>query len=187
MEAFVCHTPNRLTDPLCRDALERGGRALRRAFDAGDDLEARQEMCFVSLVGGLALANARLGAVHGFAAPLGGMFAAPHGALCAALLAPVMKVNMAAMRRSRSDHPSLARYTEVARRLTGRADVQPEDGTMWVEALCRHMRIPSLRSFGVTEADFPAIAQKAAAASSMKGNPVALSDADREQILRLAI
>jgi alcohol dehydrogenase class IV len=186
MEAFVCQAPNPLTDPLCRDALERGARALRRVYDAGDDLEARREMSHVSLVGGLALANARLGAVHGFAAPLGGMFAAPHGALCAALLAPVMKVNIAALRRGQSD-PGLARYTEVARRLTGRADVQPEDGTMWVEALCRHMQIPSLRAFGVTEADFPSVSQKAAAASSMKGNPIVLSDGERDQILRLAI
>jgi alcohol dehydrogenase class IV len=187
MEAFVCHTPNPLTDPLCRDALERGARALRRVYDAGDDLEARREMSYVSLVGGLALANARLGAVHGFAAPLGGMFTASHGALCAALLAPVMKVNIAALRRNRSDHPGLARYAEVARRLTGRADVQPEDGTMWIEALCRHMQIPSLRAFGVTEADFPSVSQKAAAASSMKGNPIVLSDDERDQILRLAI
>lgn len=187
MEAYVSVSPNVLTDPLCREALSRAAEALPRACAAGDDLEARREMSYVSLVGGLALANAKLGAVHGFAAPLGGMFDAPHGALCAALLAPVMKVNIAAMRRRQPRHPSLARYADVARQLTGRPEARAEDGAAWAEALCRRIGVRPLRAFGVTEADFTTAAEKAAAASSMKGNPIELTMDERLEILRLAL
>jgi alcohol dehydrogenase class IV len=187
MEAFVSHAPNALTDPLCRDALTRAARALPRACAAGDDIEARTDMSFVSLVGGMALANAKLGAVHGFAAPLGGMFEAAHGALCAALLAPVMHVNVDALRRRAPAHPSLARYDEVARLLTGRADARADDGIAWVEALGARIHVKPLRAYGVAESDFPTASEKAAAASSMKGNPIPLEPGEREEILRRAL
>jgi alcohol dehydrogenase class IV len=187
MEAFVCHTPNPLTDPLCRESLARAARALPRAYAAGGDLKARRDMCYVSLVGGLALANARLGAVHGFAAPLGGMFEAPHGALCAALLAPVMRVNIDVLRERAPEHPSLVRYGEVARLLTGRADANAEDGADWVAALCATMKVAPLSAYGVDEPSLPVVSEKAAAASSMKGNPLALTEAERERVLRLAL
>jgi alcohol dehydrogenase class IV len=187
LEAFVCAAPNALTDPLCRDALARAARALPAAYRSGRDLAARREMSYVSVVGGLALANAKLGAVHGFAAPLGGMFDAPHGALCAALLAPVMAVNIAVLRRRAPRHPSLARYDEVARHLTGRADARAEDGVAWVDELCRAMSVRPLRAFGVSESDFAVASEKAAAASSMKGNPIVLADDERLEILQRAL
>jgi alcohol dehydrogenase class IV len=187
LEAFVCHAPNPLADPLCREAIARAARALPRAYRAGDDLEARREMSWVSVVGGLALANARLGAVHGFAAPLGGSFDAPHGALCAALLAPVMRVNVEVLRQREPGHPSLLRYAEVARLLTGRHSAEPEHGATFVEEMCREMNVRPLRSFGVQERDFPALSEKAAAASSMKGNPIVLTAAERERVLALAL
>jgi alcohol dehydrogenase class IV len=186
MEAFVGNAPNPLTDPLCRDALARAARALPRAHAQGADLAARREMSFVSVVGGLALANALLGAVHGFAAPLGGMFDAAHGALCAALLAPVMAVNIAALRRREPAHPSLARYADVARLLTGRMDAHAEDGAEWVEQLCRSLGVRPLRAFGVSESDFDPASTKAAIASSMKGNPIVLTADERLEILRRA-
>jgi alcohol dehydrogenase class IV len=187
MEAFVCQAPNALADPLCRESLARAAQALPRAYADGGDLTARRDMCYVSLVGGLALANARLGAVHGFAAPLGGMFDAPHGALCAALLAPVMRVNIAVLRERAPAHPSLDRYQEVARLLTGRAGARAEEGADWVAALCETMRVAPLRTYGVGEPDLPAVSEKAAAASSMKGNPIPLTAAERERILRAAL
>ena len=187
LEAFVCHSPNALTDPLCGEAMEIAAQALPRAHAAGDDVEARRGMSYVSLVGGLALANARLGAVHGFAAPLGGMFDAPHGALCAALLAPVMRVNVAALRERAPAHPSLERYAEVARLLSGRSGARPEEGADWVETLCRHLRVRPLRDYGVSEADFEIVSAKAAEASSMKGNPIPLTPGEREEILALAL
>ncbi|NQU43994.1 iron-containing alcohol dehydrogenase, partial [bacterium] len=78
LEVFVCNQPNPLTDAVCREGLGRAARSLRRACERGD-AAAREDMALASLFGGLALANAKLGAVHGFAGPVGGMFPAPHG------------------------------------------------------------------------------------------------------------
>jgi alcohol dehydrogenase class IV len=99
LECFVSHASSPLTDPLCRDGIVRAGRSLRRAVDDGADLPARSDMALAALFSGMALANARLGAVHGFAAPLGAMLGAAHGEICAALLPHVMEANIAALRR----------------------------------------------------------------------------------------
>jgi alcohol dehydrogenase class IV len=161
--------------------------ALRRAWRDGHDLAARTDMAFASLLGGLALANAGLGAVHGFAAPLGGMFDAPHGALCAALLPHAMRINIEALRGSPSHTEGLLRYTAVARTLTGRSDATPEDGAAWVECLCRDLEIRPLGAYGVQPADVPALADKAARASSMKANPITLTRGQLEELLTRAI
>ena len=84
IEPFVSPQANPLTDGLAREGMRRAARALLRAVRDGADIEARTDMCVASLCGGLSLANAKLGAVHGFAAPLGGMFPIPHGVACAA-------------------------------------------------------------------------------------------------------
>ncbi len=177
LEAFISKKANPMTDGFCREGLPRAVRSLRRVFENGDDLAARGEMAAASLFGGLALANAGLGAVHGFAGPLGGMFRAPHGMVCAALLPHVMKVNLAAME-------NLSRVEEFARMVGG---VSAEDGIDWLEHLCRDLQVPPLSSLGVTEADFPAIVEKSKNASSMKGNPVELTEAELTQILRAAL
>jgi len=169
IEPFVSTKANPMTDALCREGLRRVARSLRRAYEQGDDLAAREDMALASLFGGLALANAGLGAVHGLAAPIGGMFPhAPHGAVCAALLAPVMEVN--AQRAPYRD-----RFEEVRQRVGD------------VRELVRALNIPGLRAYGVTESDFPAIITKATAASSMKTNPVALSPDELRQILSSAL
>jgi alcohol dehydrogenase class IV len=140
-------------------------------------------MAFASLLGGLALANAGLGAVHGFAAPLGGMFDAPHGALCAALLPHAMRANIAALAGSER----LLRYAAAARILTGRADATPGDGAAWVERLCRDLEIPPLRVYGVRHSDVAALVDRAAHASSMRANPAVLTRAQLEELLTNAI
>ncbi|NUN93775.1 MAG: iron-containing alcohol dehydrogenase, partial [Verrucomicrobiae bacterium] len=141
---------------------------LRRAFRDGADATARKEMALAALFGGIALAHSGLGAVHGFAAAIGGMFSAPHGAVCAALLAPTIRANLAALRAENPSSPTLARYGEIARILTGRS-------ADWLDALAVDLEIPALSAWGVAAEDFAEIARKAAASSSMKGNPVALS------------
>ena len=98
LEPFVSPFGSPLTDAFAREGLRRASVALRRAFHDGADADARADMCVVSLCGGLSLANAKLGAVHGFAAPLGGMFPVPHGVACARLLAPVAEANVRALR-----------------------------------------------------------------------------------------
>jgi alcohol dehydrogenase class IV len=144
-------------------------------------------MALASLLGGLALANAGLGAVHGIAAPLCGMFPAPHGAACAALLPHVMAANIRALRARQPDHPALSRYVELARLLTGRPDATADDGVAWVAALCRDLGVRSLAAYGVASADFPALAAKAMQASSMKANPIALTEEELRAILEEAL
>lgn len=186
IEPFVTRKANPLTDALCREAIPRAARALPRAYADGSDTAARNEMALASLFGGLALANAGLGAVHGFAGPLGGMLAAPHGAICAALLPHVMAANIAILAERQPDSPVLARYAEIARLLTGRSDAAPADGVAWVTDLVAALDIPPLSRYGLTEADFPALIDASARASSMQGNPVELTGDQMAAILHRA-
>ena len=175
IEPMVSIRMNPLTDSICMEGLRRVARGLRRAWRDGADRGARRDMSLASLFGGLALANAGLGAVHGFAGPLGGTWKAPHGSLCAALLPHCMAANLAAMRAREPHHPALERYAVIARILTGRGDASAEDGIAWVRELCAELNVPPLRAWGITEADLPGVVQKAARASSMKANPLPLT------------
>jgi alcohol dehydrogenase class IV len=186
IEPFVSCRANPLTDGLCREGLARAARSLRRACEQPDDLSAREDMALASLFSGLALANAGLGVVHGFAAPIGGMFSAPHGAVCAALLPHAMEVNLRALRGRQPQSGALARYAEVARLLTGRANATGDDGVSWIHALCADMKIPSLRSYGIVPSDVPALCDKGSHSSSMKGNPLALTVGEMQEILSRA-
>ncbi|HUE23222.1 MAG TPA: iron-containing alcohol dehydrogenase [Bryobacteraceae bacterium] len=189
IEPYVSCRANPITDLYCVEGMRLAAGALRRAWRDGHDLAARTDMAFASLLGGLALANAGLGAVHGFAAPLGGMFDAPHGALCAALLPHAMRVNIAALRappHNASHAESLLRYA-AARTLTGRSGATPEEGAAWVECLCRDLEIRPLGAYGVRPADVPALADAAARASSMKANPIVLTRGQLEELLTRAI
>jgi len=186
IEPYVSNSANPLTDSLCREGTGRAARSLRRAYEAGDPA-AREEMSLASLFGGLALANAKLGAVHGFAGPLGGLFPAPHGTICARLLPLVMEANVRALQSRAPTSPTLRRYDEVARILTGKADATAADGVAWVQDLCAALAVPPLSRFGVTEADFPLVVAQAQKASSMKGNPLPLTDEELTEILRQAI
>lgn len=185
IEPFVSRRANPLTDGFCREAIPRAARSLHRAFSHGGDASARAEMALASLCGGLALANAGLGAVHGFAAPIGGMFPAPHGAVCAALLPEVMEVNICVARASASA-AIMARFDEVARLLTGRPTATADEGVAWVRELRAALEIPRLSSFGIRQEHHAAIAGKALASSSMKGNPVPLELAQLVAVLEAA-
>ena len=182
IEPYVGIRANPMTDALCVEGIRRAARALPRVCAHGADREARSEMAWASLAGGMALANAGLGAVHGFAAPIGGMWPAPHGAVCAALLPLVLEVNVRAVRERAPER--LARFDEVARLLTGRPHAVAADAVAWIEALVRELQIPPLRAYGVTEADIPLLVQKAEKASSTKGNPVVLT---REELTEIAM
>ena len=140
-----------------------------------------------SLLGGLALANAKLGAVHGFAGPIGGMFDAPHGAICAVLLPPVMHANIQALRQRDPHGEALRRYDEIARILTGDSRVRADDGSAWVSDLSAALNIPPLSTYGITENDLPEIVEKAAVSSSMQGNPINLTHDEMQTILESAL
>jgi alcohol dehydrogenase class IV len=187
LEPFVSVQNNPLTDALALEGMRRGATALPRAFRDGSDLAAREDMALCSLFGGLALANAKLGAVHGFAAPLGGQFTAPHGAVCARLLPLVVQANVAALRARAPQSPLLQRFEQVARVLTARANARIEDGVAFLDDLARELAVPGLASYGMTGADIATVVAKAAVASSMKGNPIALTTDELSEILRQAL
>jgi alcohol dehydrogenase class IV len=186
LEPFVSVKSNPLTDSICRDGLKRAARSLRRAFEDVNDTTARENMAIVSLWGGLALANSKLGAVHGFAGPMGAMFPAPHGIICACLLPFVMEANVRALQRDLSQR-FLLRYDEVAQILTGRSDARAEDGIVWMHDFCDTLDVPSLSNFGITEDYFPELVARSKKASSMKGNPVNLTDEELMGILKKAV
>jgi alcohol dehydrogenase class IV len=192
IEPFVSVRANPLTDGFAREGIRRSAAALRRAYTAARMGVAvapadREALALASLLGGLCLANAGLGAVHGFAAPLGGMFDAPHGAVCAALLGPVARVNVAALRARAPDGEALGRYREVAALLTGEASAEIEDGLAWIASLRRALEIPGLSRYGMRRADVPRLVEKARAASSTKGNPLPLTDAELAEIAEEAL
>lgn len=183
LEAYVCNSPNPITDALCCEGMQRAAGALWRAYRNGSDGQARDDMALASLLGGMVLANARLGAVHGLAGPLGGMFPAPHGMICACLLPLVMETNVRALTQRAPASPTLARFLKAARILTGDPTAGVDDGLAWVYALCTDLAIPSLSRLGLKQHDIPQIVAQARIASSMKGNPIELTDEELSDIL----
>ena len=184
LEAFVSRGANPLTDGVCREGLARAGRGLQRACEDGTDRDARADMSVASLCSGLALANAKLGAVHGIAGPFGGRFKAPHGAVCGRLLPFVTAANIAALRALEA--PALDRYAEAARLVTGTPSATAADVLPWLEGLCARLKVPGLASFGYSEADAEAIIPAALRSSSMRGNPVDLTAEELRAVLNRA-
>jgi alcohol dehydrogenase class IV len=183
IEPFTSIRANPVVDGFCREGIRRAARALQPAVRDGSDLQAREEMTMASLLGGLSLANAGLGVVHGFAAPIGGAFRAPHGAICAALLPHAMKVNVAALRRRLPHSHALGRYDEIGRIVTGLPDAGAEYGMAWVAALVAELKIPRLGAYGIGPDAVPGLVARAQAASSTRGNPIPLSEAELTEIL----
>ena len=187
IEPFVTIKSNPMTDAICREGMRHAARSLRRAFENGADKEAREGMSLASLFGGMALANSALGAVHGFAGPLGGMLHAPHGALCARFLPLVMEANLKALEAREPGHPAIARYTEIAQILTGDKNFTASDGVGWMSYLVRAMEIPTLSEYGMTRERFPEAVEKTMKANSFKGNPIALNEDELRGILERAM
>jgi alcohol dehydrogenase class IV len=183
LEPLVSAYANPVTDGLAREGLRRAGRALRRAYADGSDVEARTDMALCSLLGGMALANAKLGAVHGIAGVVGGMIAIPHGGACAALLVPVVDANVRALR---TGDAALDRYADAARLLTGRPDSTVEEGIAWLRETVAQLGVPGLDAYGLPAQRADEIVAKAAASSSMRGNPVPLSPAELHAVLAAA-
>ncbi|KAJ8602622.1 hypothetical protein CTAYLR_010200 [Chrysophaeum taylorii] len=202
LEPFVSCMATPMVDAIAREGMVRAARSLRAAVANGADEAAREDLSLASLFGGFALANAKLGAVHGFAGVLGGAYDAPHGALCAALLAPVFRANVAKLQQQLDDDDDkgalLDRFVEVSRLLTGSNTATPADGAVWLEALVEDLDVPGLRVLCAArgggggeniddDQTLAAIVSATAQASSTKGNPVHLDHADLESILRAAL
>jgi len=186
IEPFLSRKANPVTDALARDGIVRSARSLRRARrDGMVNPSVREDLAIASLFGGLCLANAGLGAVHGFAAALGARLGAPHGAVCAAVLAPAIKVNLRAARRVR-DRSAVTRFADLAVLLTGNPTARPEAAAGWLTELTTALQIPGLRTYGLTDADTAEVVAAAQRASSMKGNPIELTDDEVAEILARA-
>jgi alcohol dehydrogenase class IV len=187
IEPYVSCRANPMTDALCVEGIRRAARSLRTACAESRNTGARTDMAVASLFGGLALANAGLGAVHGFAGPIGGQFPAPHGAVCAALLPHVMQANLHALRERQPAAETLRRYEEVARLVTGSATATAEAGVEWVSKLVADLGIPSLGHYGLKQEHVAELVGKAANASSMKANPLPLTPDELSEILQRAL
>ncbi|HEY3289196.1 MAG TPA: iron-containing alcohol dehydrogenase [Anaerolineae bacterium] len=187
IEPFVSIKANPITDSFCREGMRRAARSLQRTYEHGDDRTAREDMACASLFGGLALANSGLGAVHGFAGPIGGLFPIPHGAVCACLLPIVMEVNLHALRERQPDSHILQKYDEIAQILTANPNATSQDGVNWVQELCSALRIQPLRAFGIDDKSVPELIEKSAVASSMQANPLKLTYDELREILMRAL
>jgi alcohol dehydrogenase class IV len=187
IEPFVSIKANPMTDAVCREGIRQAARCLRRAYENGSDVEARQGMSLAALCGGMALANAGLGAVHGFAGPLGGTLHAPHGAICARLLPFVMEANLQALESRHPGHPAIERYQEIAKLLTGGDTATAQDGIEWTSQIVSDLKIPPLSQLGLHEAQLPEAVEKTLKSSSFKGNPIPLHATELIDILEKAI
>lgn len=184
IEPLLSQRANPFTDALARDGIRRSGRSLRRAGSAGmTDPRVRDDLALASLFGGLCLANSGLGAVHGLAAAIGARLSAPHGAVCAAVLAATMDINLRALRDRAADHPALPRMAEVAALLTDQPEATAEDAIGWLQGLTAALSIPGLAGYGLGEGDIADVVTAAQRASSMRGNPIKLSDAEVSEIV----
>lgn len=187
IEPFVTPYATPFTDAVAREGMRRAAMALPRAVRDGRDRAARADLLVAALMSGIALSNARLGAVHGFASPLGGSFPIPHGVACARLLPEATRVNVRAMRERTPDAPALERYAEVARLVTGNATARAEDAAPWLASLVDELGVPQLADFGVGTGDIARLTAAARTASSMKGNPIVLTDAELAEVLGAAV
>jgi len=171
IEAFTTRKSNGMTDALCLYGIKLAGGAMGTAFDNGDNIEAREAMSLASLLSGICLANAGLGAAHGVAAALGCFYGIPHGLACSILLPHVMELNMEA---------ALDKYAMIGRTLTGTrtedAREAAQAGIGFIRSLNKHMGIPrDLKQYKIASADLPDLV-KASKGNSMNGNPLILSD-----------
>lgn len=178
IEPYICTRANRLTDALCRDAIPQGLRALRRLM-VNEDAQAREDMAWVSLCGGLALANAGLGVIHGLAGPLGGLLPAPHGAICGTLLPHGLALNAA-----RADNP--ARIVEVIGWIAEAFETPYENSLSTLADWSRKNGLPSLAQMGFTPEHLGKAAEAAATSSSMQANPAKLSTAELATMMAAA-
>jgi alcohol dehydrogenase class IV len=184
IEPLLSQRANPFTDALAREGIRRSARSLRRAYDEGmEDPGVREDLAMASLFSGICLANSGLGAVHGLAAAAGARLSAPHGAVCAAVLAAAIDVNLRALRDRAPDHQAVQRITEVATLFTGRPDATAEDAIFWLQELTAVLSIPGLASYGLAEAEIDAVVAAAQKASSMRGNPIELGDQEVSEIV----
>ena len=184
LEAYLSRFANPITDGVALEGLRRAAQSLRKACSETLIPEAKADLCIASLCSGIALANAKLGAVHGFAGPIGGMIDAPHGALCTSLILPVLRTNVEIAKRRDPDGTVSRKIDQVAKVLTGNASANAHYAIAWIDSLIKDLPLKSLADLGFQSSQIPQAVAMAAESSSMKGNPVDLESADLREILQ---
>ena len=186
IEPYVSIKANMLTDAICKEGIKRISRSLLKAFDNPLDAKAREDMCIGSLFGGIALANAKLGAVHGFAGPMGGMIDAPHGVVCGILLPYVIKANIKALEERKPSSEVFKKYEKVAKIVTKDEKAKPKDLIRWTDELYEKLNMPHLSEVDLKEEQIEELISKAKVSNSMKGNPIVLTDEELRGIIKSA-
>ncbi len=184
IEPYVSIKANMLTDAICKEGIKRISRSLLKAFNNPTDAKAREDMCIGSLFGGIALANAKLGAVHGFAGPLGGMIGAPHGVVCGILLPYVIKANIKALEERKPTSEVFKKYEKVAKIVTKNDNAKPKDLIQWSDELYGKLNMPHLSEVDLKEEQIEELVGKATISNSMKGNPIVLTDEELKGIIK---
>lgn len=185
LESYLSTKASPFTDGLALSAIEQMGSGLMPLWESsGEDAQARSAVAYGSMVSGITLANAGLGAVHGLAGPIGGLFPIPHGVVCGTLLGSANRINIEALQARESDSAALVKYVMIGEKLgfcnSDATQLQALEQTArglerWVEK----MEIPRLRDFGVTQGDLP----KILACSDQKANPITLTAQEFSQIV----
>jgi len=191
IEAYTSNKSNPVTDALALLGIQKAINSLLVAYEDGTNLNAREDMALAALLSGICLANAGLGAVHGFASPLGGSFPIPHGVVCAALLAGVVEQNILSLKPSKTSLQTLVKYAKMGELVIKKPIKYREDDYQiiidYLKTLTQKLHTPSLSTYGLKETDFPAIIEKVKKSSSYRYNPVKLDDAALSGILRQAL
>lgn len=186
-EAYLSTKANPMTDALALKGIEAVAKSLPEAFRDGKNTGARAGMSFAALLSGICLANAGLGAVHGFSSAVGAIYEVPHGIVCGTLMAKANEVNVRALRRDRSADRALARYSEMGKIVLGeegRTEDYYIDGFIdYLFRLTDELRLPPLGRFGVMKADIPGICMN----TDLKNNPVKLTQEELAEIVESRI
>ena len=189
LESCVSLRANPFTDALVESGLNAIRQGLFAWYEGGEEeaADGRAQLAYAALISGICLAQTGLGAVHGLASPLGAFFPIPHGIVCGTLVAATTRANIDALRTRDPDNPARGKYARLGNLLSGRQHHNPRNAREslvltlidWTERL----RLPRLGAFGIQETDLPRIVRHSRG-SSMKTNPIVLSDEELLAILR---
>jgi alcohol dehydrogenase class IV len=174
VESYVSEKANVITDALALDGLKYIKQSLYRAFRMGQDIEARTGMSYAALISGITLANANLGAVHGFASSIGGLFNIPHGVVCGTLMGATNRVTIEKLKQAGTNHAALIKYALLGKMFTEQEnktdDWYREAFLDTIEQWTETFALPRLSKFGVKQSDI----SKIAGSTDSKANPVKL-------------
>ncbi len=182
-EAYLSDKSGPYTDAIAIEGLRSVKSSLERAYLHGEDITARTNMSFAALSSGICLANAGLGAVHGFASSIGGMFNIPHGLICGTLMAPANEINIRELRKKSDKSIALNKYTTLGK-IFKSSENKPDDYYIdgfidYLNKLTHLFQFPALKNFGINDSDIAPICD----ITEIKNNPLNLSKSDLMEIL----